>query len=112
MSKKARTGNPGHFSGERLKYLEDSLPRYLAFELKSKAKADFLRDFMPDFLDLFPVEQYPLPPRRETQLEEKTEVEIQAMNTKQRKLYKQAAARRDRPDSNRLRDVGTVIFFL
>lgn len=105
MSKKARTGNPGHFSGERLSYLEDSLPRYLAFELKSKAKADFLRDFMPEFLDLFPVDQYPLPPRRETQLEEKTDAELKAMNVNQRKSYKQAMARRNRPDSNRLRDV-------
>lgn len=101
-----RAGNPGHFTGERLQYLEDSLPQYIAFKHHSREKKMFLQAFLPSFLDLFPLDDYPLPtPHFTIQLEPKTDAELAAMPGKDRAKYKKAKARRERTPGQQLRDV-------
>ncbi|KAK1223880.1 hypothetical protein PQX77_013246 [Marasmius sp. AFHP31] len=56
-----RRGNPGTFSGDRLMFMESHMLEYLALGARSKAKKDFWMRFIPKYLEMFPLHEYPLP---------------------------------------------------
>ncbi|KAL0574977.1 SERTA domain-containing protein 3 [Marasmius crinis-equi] len=90
-----RRGNPGNFTGERLLFLEELLPAYLALPSKSKEREHWLRDFVPSFKELFPLEDYPMPePKELAPLEVVDKEGLSAMSSKDRDLYGRKVKRR------------------
>ncbi|EEB87707.1 hypothetical protein MPER_14856, partial [Moniliophthora perniciosa FA553] len=77
---------------------------YVALEKGSKDKEIFLRNVVADFVELFPIEEYGAPPpnARLKPLPLKTDAEIAAMKSKERKAYNKIKAAREATDADRL----------
>ncbi|KAL0567201.1 SERTA domain-containing protein 3 [Marasmius crinis-equi] len=91
-----RRGNPGNFTGTRLQYLEESLPAYVALPSRSKERELWMRDFVPAFKELFPLDDYPMPnPKGLAPLEELSQETLDAMDSKDRDLHNRKVKRRE-----------------
>ncbi|KAK7022762.1 SERTA domain-containing protein 3 [Paramarasmius palmivorus] len=112
-AKVKKRGSPSHFTEEQIAFLEDFLQAYIALQKGSKEKELFLRDVIASFLELFPIEVYGAPPinPKLSVLEPKTQVEIDAMSSKQRKSYMKMKAVREANDEQRLANAIKNWFF-
>ncbi|KAL0566615.1 hypothetical protein V5O48_015391 [Marasmius crinis-equi] len=85
---RARRGNPGNFMGACFQYLEESLPAYVALPSRSKEREHWLRDFIPTFKDLFPLEEYLLPePKELAPVEELSQEVLDEMDSRDCELH-------------------------
>ncbi|KAK1215764.1 hypothetical protein PQX77_021602 [Marasmius sp. AFHP31] len=95
-------GNPGTFGGNRLKFLESQLPEYLSLGNRSKEKRAFWMKLVPIFLELFPLDDYPLPARKDTSFKLKTESQVAKLSTKEKRSYRAKLKRYTMSNGKRL----------
>ncbi|KAK7028204.1 hypothetical protein VNI00_014894 [Paramarasmius palmivorus] len=96
-------GNKGHFTGDRLRTLKDALPTFLKLGKRSRERSAFFASFMPKFLALYPLADYPLPPDTMKPLQPLTPEERAALSPSEKeRRHKQEGRRKDRSDENRL----------
>ncbi|KAK1220444.1 hypothetical protein PQX77_016788 [Marasmius sp. AFHP31] len=108
--KPKRRGNPGTFTGDRLEFLESYLLEYLALGARSKAKKEFWRRFIPRYLELLLLKEYPLPPRKDTDFKEKSESQIRGMSVTERRSYRAKVKHLNKTDGERLLEVSMMCF--
>ncbi|KAJ8088977.1 hypothetical protein PM082_014224 [Marasmius tenuissimus] len=82
-----RQGSPGTFLGDRLEFLESHLLEYLALGSRTKAKKEWWFRLIPHYLELFPIEEYPLPQRKDTGFSENSAAQLKGMSASERCLY-------------------------
>jgi len=101
----SRRGKVSAFTGERLEYLEAALPQYMSLNGKAE-KQRYWKGFMPDYLELFPLSEYPVPPPQTTGANtELDDVDMSSLSAKERKAYRRKEKRLTRSDEERMLDV-------
>jgi hypothetical protein len=94
-----------YFTVEHREFMEDFYPEYLTYEARSKDKSRFLKNTAAKVLEVFPLEQYPLPPSLCKPLPFMTKDEKAALGPKARKNRNNAENRRKRTEEQRFVDV-------
>ncbi|KAK7019754.1 hypothetical protein VNI00_017951 [Paramarasmius palmivorus] len=107
-----RRGPPGNFDGARLQFLLAALPGYEKLPKGSKERELYLRNITQQFLEKFPVEEYPPPARRPMKdIVVKTPAELKLMTADERKSYRRKMERRNRGPEKQMIQIVKNWFF-
>ncbi|KAK7016420.1 hypothetical protein VNI00_018902 [Paramarasmius palmivorus] len=99
---KETRGSKGNFSGARLQTLKDAFPTFMKLPKRSKQRTAFFASFMPGFLALYPLDDYPLPPDTIKPLPPLTPAERAALTPREKeKRRKQEDRQKDHSDEHR-----------
>ncbi|KAL0563128.1 hypothetical protein V5O48_018949, partial [Marasmius crinis-equi] len=97
-------GCSGIVEKERIEYLEEMLPAYLALGNRTREKAAFWEAFPVEYFELFQIELYPPPPSVMAPLPTLTEAQFKKLSSAQRDARKKAEKRRVSSDEQRVID--------